>query len=296
MKKKVAIVGFGKLGKAYYDIIKRSNLFEVVAVYDKEELNLARVEVFDDIATMFSNISVDTVILSSNTYPDKELLLKYMKYVKNVYVELDFFQDKEILDEVMKYKKNNALNVVVAFHDRYNPVILSLSRELAKEQEIKSINIIRGDESQNTDESHFRDNLFKNLDLIHFLGKSKIKDYLYFNNEEDGKVTCKSSLLKTENNILVTSLSSTVYFSDKLNLEILTNSAVFFADLINLTLYKISDKGKINLKVDNEFMNLKYEHDDFYELCKSGNFKNLVQIEELLEYWENILWKKLFFF
>lgn len=289
MKKKVAIVGFGKLGKAYYDIIKRSNLFEIAAVYDKEKLNLARVEVFDDIATMFSNISVDTVILSSNTYPDKELVLKYMKYVKNVYVELDFFQDIEMLREVMNYKKNNSLNVVVAFHDRYNPVILSLSRELAKEQEIKSINIIRGDKSQNTEEKHFRENLFKNLDLIYFLGKSKVKEYLFFNNEEDGKVTCKSSLLKTENNILITSLSSTVYFSDRLNLEILTNSAVFFADLINLTLYKISDKGKINLKVDNEFMNLKYEHDDFYELCKNGNFKNLVKIEELLEYWENIL-------
>lgn len=289
MKKKVAIVGFGKLGKAYYDIIKRSNLFEIAAVYDKEKLNLARVEVFDDIATMFSNISVDTVILSSNTYPDKELVLKYMKYVKNVYVELDFFQDIEMLREVMNYKKNNSLNVVVAFHDRYNPVILSLSRELAKEQEIKSINIIRGDKSQNTEEKHFRENLFKNLDLICFLGKSKVKEYLFFNNEEDGKVTCKSSLLKTENNILITSLSSTVYFSDRLNLEILTNSAVFFADLINLTLYKISDKGKINLKVDNEFMNLKYEHDDFYELCKNGNFKNLVKIEELLEYWENIL-------
>lgn len=289
MKKKVAIIGFSQLGKAHFDTIKRSPHFEVVAVYDSEDLNLAKVSVFKEIGAMLNSISVDTVILCSETYKNKELILKYMKYVKNVYVELPIFQDIETLKEVIHFKKINNLNIVVGFHDRYNPVALSLNKELAKEKEIKSINIIRGDNSNESNQDYFREFMFKNLDLIGFMTKSQIEDYIFLDNNKDDNLTCKNSIFRTQNGTLISCLTSTNYFENRLSIEILTNSAVFFADLVNLTLYKINDRGKINLKVDNEFSNLKYEQDDFFELCKNGNFKNLVKIDDLLENWESIL-------
>lgn len=89
MKKKISIIGLGKIGKKHFSELRRSDYFELVGICDKNEKldNFARFEFFNDIENMFVTSKPQAVIIATPSKTHKEIILKSMKYVKNIFVE-----------------------------------------------------------------------------------------------------------------------------------------------------------------------------------------------------------------
>lgn len=286
MKKKIAIIGLGKYGKKHLSELRRSDYFELVAVCDKnKELEeFGRFEFFNDIDSMFTISKPDAVIIATPPKTHKEVILKSMKYVKNIFVESPCTENLDQVREMRYATSTNGVRVAVGFNERFNPVTFSLLREFAKEDEIYSISSVRACKFE--DGINIVDDLLlKDLDLIRFLLKTEISSFdmkrVNFKNNENLSVICSN--LRTKNNILVNLCSSTLYLSNRVSMEVSASSGVYIADFENFSLYKITKNGRVNLKVDSEDFSIRYEHKCFSEVCLNGKFGCIANIDDIVK-------------
>ena len=284
MKKKISIIGLGKIGKKHFSELRRSDYFELVGVCDKDKKldNFARFEFFSDIENMFVTSKPQAVIIATPSKTHKEIILKSMKYVKNIFVESPCTENLEQVRE-MRYAANTSqTKIAVGFNERFNPTVISLLREFKKEnEEIYSISIIRScDCYQNID--IINDLLLKDLDLIRFILKTEISNIDVKKSSFENKEVVSSNL-KTKNGILVNIISGSLYPIDRVFMEISAKSGVYLADLVNFTLHKITMNGRVNLRVENEDFSIRNEHKCFLDVCENKKFGNLANMEDVIK-------------
>lgn len=284
MKKKISIIGLGKIGKKHFSELRRSDYFELVGVCDKDEKldNFARFEFFNDIENMFVTSKPQAVIIATPSKTHKEIILKSMKYVKNIFVESPCTENLEQVRE-MRYAANTSqTKIAVGFNERFNPTVISLLREFKKEnEEIYSISIIRscgcGEDIDIID-----DLLLKDLDLVRFIFKTEISNINVKRSSFENKEVISSNL-KTKNGILVNIISGSLYPIDRVLMEISAKSGVYLADLVNFTLHKITMNGRVNLRVENEDFSIRNEHKCFLDVCENKEFGNLANMEDVIK-------------
>ena len=284
MKKKISIIGLGKIGKKHFSELRRSDYFELVGVCDKNEKldNFARFEFFSDIENMFVTSKPQAVIIATPSKTHKEIILKSMKYVKNIFVESPCTENLEQVRE-MRYAANTSqTNIAVGFNERFNPTVISLLREFKKEnEEIYSISIIRSCDCDK-DIDITNDLLLKDLDLVRFILKTEISNIDVKKSSFENKEVVSSNL-KTKNGILVNIISGSLYPIDRVFMEISAKSGVYLADLVNFTLHKITMNGRVNLRVENEDFSIRNEHKCFLDVCENKEFGNLANMEDVIK-------------
>ncbi|NLY04213.1 MAG: Gfo/Idh/MocA family oxidoreductase [Campylobacter sp.] len=284
MKKKIGIIGLGEIGKKHLSELRRSDYFELVSVCDKDEeaKQDGRFEFFKDLDEMFTNAKPEAIIIATPTKYHKENILKALKYIKYIFVEAPCTLTLEQAREMRYIAQANGAKIVVGFSERFNPTVEALKRELIKEDEVYSINIIRGANIKDTLDI-IDDMLIKDLDLVRYLTNSEIsffdtKDVKY---EGLGKIIHSS--LKTKNNILVNISSNSFYPQKVTHMEVVAGSGVYFADLEGFMMHKITNNGRINLRVDREKFSIRKEHELFAEVCNDGEFGNLANIDDAIK-------------
>ncbi|MCZ6169403.1 Gfo/Idh/MocA family protein [Campylobacter ureolyticus] len=284
MKKKISIIGLGKIGKKHFSELRRSDYFELVGICDKNEKldNFARFEFFNDIENMFVTSKPQAVIIATPSKTHKEIILKSMKYVKNIFVESPCTENLEQVRE-MRYAANTSqTKIAVGFNGRFNPTVISLLREFKKEnEEIYSISIIRSCDC-GEDIDIIDDLLLKDLDLVRFILKTEISNINIKRSSFENKEVISSNL-KTKNGILVNIISGSLYPIDRVLMEISTKSGVYLADLVNFTLHKITMNGRVNLRVENEDFSIRNEHKCFLDVCENKEFGNLANMEDVIK-------------
>ena len=222
------------------------------------------------------------MIIATPSKTHKEIILKSMKYVKNIFVESPCTENLEQVRE-MRYAANTSqTKIAVGFNERFNPTVISLLREFKKEnEEIYSISIIRScDCYQNID--IINDLLLKDLDLIRFILKTEISNIDVKKSSFENKEVVSSNL-KTKNGILVNIISGSLYPIDRVFMEISAKSGVYLADLVNFTLHKITMNGRVNLRVENEDFSIRNEHKCFLDVCENKEFGNLANMEDVIK-------------
>ncbi|PSM51886.1 oxidoreductase, Gfo/Idh/MocA family [Campylobacter blaseri] len=285
MKVKVALIGLGKIGKEHLSELRRSDYFELVAVCDKEEIQeFGRFAFFKDIDEMFAVSKPQAVIITTPSRTHKEIILKCMKYIKNIFVEPPFTSNLEQARE-MKYAASiNNVKIAIGFNDRFNPTVTSLVREFKKEKNIYSINIIRACNCKN-DMDIVENFLLRDLDLVRFLTNSDINLFdmkkIIFENQDS--LAIAHSNLKTKNNILVNISSNSFYPQYRVVMEICAESGIYLADLAEFSLCKLTSNGRVNLKVENEDFSIRNEHKYFYEMCTNDNSGPLARVEDIIK-------------
>lgn len=293
MKKKISIIGLGKIGKKHFSELRRSDYFELVGICDKNEKldNFARFEFFNDIENMFVTSKPQAVIIATPSKTHKEIILKSMKYVKNIFVESPCTENLEQVRE-MRYAANTSqTKIAVGFNERFNPTVISLLREFKKEnEEIYSISIIRSCDC-GEDIDIIDDLLLKDLDLVRFIFKTEISNINVKRSSFENKKVISSNL-KTKNGILVNIISGSLYPIDRVFMEISAKSGVYLADLVNFTLHKITMNGRVNLRVENEDFSIRNEHKCFLDVCENKEFGNLASMEDVIKIREILRWKK----
>ena len=284
MKKKIAIIGMGELGQKHFSELRRSDYFELVALYHKgsSENFGPRYPIFDNLTDLFNVAKPDAVVITAPPPSHKELILKCLPFTKNIFVESPLAQSLAEAREINYAVTTNGTRLAVGYSDRYNPVIVSLLRELAKGDKIFSMSFINGFASE-AKESTAMNALFRDVDLIRLLAQSEISSIEISKNISKERTLGINAMLHTKNGCYCTLMESNLYPIRRHGIEICTDSGVYFGDLISITLFKITPDGRVNLRVDRDDFSLRREHEAFCTMCDSNANAGLASVEDAIK-------------
>lgn len=284
MKKSIAIIGLKEKGRKHLSELRRSDYFNLVGICDSSvKEDFGRFEIFDDIDSMFNSTKPEAVVITTNYKNHKDIIIKCMKYVKNIFIETPFSDSIENAREIQYIARTNELKIAIGFSQRFNPTILSLTKELEKQEKVYSITFIKGSqEDENFDVINSM--LIQDIDLLRFITKSEFSSAHIQKMVRENKTTSISAAnLLTKSGILVNIVSNSYYHNKRAYMEIVTSSGVFLADLIGFTLHKVTNNGRINYKVDTEDFSTRLEHKQFLNMCNCEKYDSLAIIEDVIK-------------
>lgn len=280
MKKRVAIIGCSNDIKLHFAELRRSDEFDIVGVYSKDLCEYAtKVDVYTSLSELLQNAKPEAIIIA-NSLSYNDIFAKCVQSCKFVFAHMPLAKNISNIRE-MKYHSNlsNAL-CAVGFLQRFNPVIVSLKKNLIKEEKIYSVNVICKVE----DEAKFELQTLHNVDLIRYLCASNVASFSKLESKDDDKKQIFNLLcqIKMKNQILVSMHISNRYPVDRFVVEVVGASGIYYADLLGLKLNKYTNQGQQNLKVYADISALKLAYTAFYELCESRNFGELAELDDAL--------------
>jgi myo-inositol 2-dehydrogenase/D-chiro-inositol 1-dehydrogenase len=126
--RKVGIIGFGRIGRVHFNVVKKLKDVEITAVAD----NLAEqmTEVFEeygvknysnDFNTIINNEDIDTVFICSPTDSHAEVAIAAAKAGKNIFCEKPIDFDIKRVEEVLAEVKKAGVSFQVGFNRRFDP-------------------------------------------------------------------------------------------------------------------------------------------------------------------------------
>ena len=133
MKKKVGIIGFGKMGQIRLEVIKKLDIFEVVSIYDPYSTKKNRLFV-NSLDDLFDNKNIEIIFVCTPNYLNKKLTIESLKKEKHVFCEKPpGLNAKDIEDVIIaenKYKKT----LMYGFNHRHHDSIQKIKQIVDKKE------------------------------------------------------------------------------------------------------------------------------------------------------------------
>ena len=133
MKKKVGIIGFGKMGRIRLEVIKKLDIFEVVSIYDPYSTKKNRLFV-NSLDELFDNKNIEIIFVCTPNYLNKKLTIESLKKEKHVFCEKPpGLNAKDIEDVIIaenKYKKT----LMYGFNHRHHDSIQKIKQIVDKKE------------------------------------------------------------------------------------------------------------------------------------------------------------------
>ncbi|MBE3022493.1 Gfo/Idh/MocA family oxidoreductase [Campylobacter sp. 7477a] len=284
MKLKIGIVGYSGIAKKHYAILRRSDKFEVCGVFDANcRDDHCRAKFFDDFNSFIEEAKPQAIVLCLSSDELVFGFFKCAKYCKNILIAEPKFKSLSEIKEIKYAATTNKANVCSGMSLRFNPVITSLKRALAKEEEIYSINISHCVSMPG--KNIVRELCMFDIDLAKILSNSEIYEFSY---SEANKTNARSTdnvamKLKTKNQILINISNSISSCINRFVVEVNAKSGVYIGDLSGVRLHQLNEYGQINLKVYQDENEIKTQYDEFYNLCQSGESSELSNLDDLIK-------------
>lgn len=269
--------------------LKHSGTFEICGVCAPAgTLNGARVPLYEDISTMLSQASPDVVAI----YVKDELVLssfkETIKQCKNIIISRLAPLPLEILHELSELAKNSNASVILDLPHRFHPVILSLKKELLKEEQIYSMSVT----GINPKAPSIVELLVNNIDLASFTSGSEVyggKDLSCTILARDGAYSQASLKLIMPTSQALCMQCSMLGEVQRHFIEVATSGGIYFADLLGRKLYMQSEIGQINLRVDADSSEVRVQYRAFYDYfmqndkttTQLGGIDEIIKIKEL---------------
>ena len=133
MKKKVGIIGFGKMGQLRLEVIKKLDIFEVVSIYDPYSTKKNRLFV-NSLDDLIDNKNIEIIFICTPNYLNKKLTIESLKKEKHVFCEKPpGLNAKDIEDVIIaenKYKKT----LMYGFNHRHHDSIQKIKQIVDKKE------------------------------------------------------------------------------------------------------------------------------------------------------------------
>ena len=81
MKKKVGIIGFGRMGQIRFEVIRKLDIFEVVSIYDPYSTKKNRLFV-NSLEDLIDNKNIEIIFICTPNYLNKKLTIESLKKKK----------------------------------------------------------------------------------------------------------------------------------------------------------------------------------------------------------------------
>lgn len=175
---KIGIVGLGHLGKIHLKLLKESEEFEVVAVFDLNQHALADIskqyqvragKSFDELLNL-----TEAVVIVTPTLSHYELASNAIKQGKHVFIEKPATLHADETHNLIKLAREAGVIVQVGHVERYNPAFIA-SRGLIKTPYLIEAERLAYYNVRGTDVSVVLDLMIHDIDLVLNMVKSKIK-------------------------------------------------------------------------------------------------------------------------
>lgn len=247
---KIAIIGYGVMGRNHFRVLGTMDGVEVVSVCDPNITELPEVKLYHDIDSMLSAESIDAAILSAPTFLHKEIGLKCIEKGIDLLIEKPIASNSVEGRELKECATKNNTRLVVGHIERYNPVVVALKNEIL-DKEICSINITRIGPipPRISDVGVLTDMSVHDIDLIRFITNREIAETKIFksqkiqNHYEDNAVIA----IRLENNIVGNITTNWLTPFKKRVIEVSTSEGYYEADLINQTMNEYSSSKYIDI-------------------------------------------------
>ena len=280
MKKKVAIIGFTGNAKIYYNELRRSENFELVGIFDGVQNHeiCTRIPFFNNINDLLSSVKIDAIIVT-DTHKHLNLIPKCLNFIKFIMLDPWLCKSGEIRELKYCFKSQN-ISAYMGFIDRFNPVIASVKKELAREKEAFSINIARGFNKG----VNLQLEILQNIDVARFITGSEIifSNKVSIQNDDKRSETDSLFQLKFKNQTLASIHNSKRFKAERFTIEFAASGGVYFSDMLGLKLNKYTADGQQNLKVYSDVSPVKAMLDEFYQAC-CGAKSDLSTLEDALK-------------
>jgi len=247
---KIAIIGFGVMGRNHFRVLGTMDGVEVVSVCDPNIKSLSEVRLYHDIDTMLAEVPVDAAILSVPTFLHKAIGLKCVEKGIDLLVEKPIASNSDDGRELKESANRNNTRLVVGHIERFNPVVVALRNEIT-DKELYSINITRIGPipPRIADVGVLTDLSVHDIDLIRFITKKEIAETKIFKSQmiqhhhEDNAIMA----IRLENDVVANITTNWLTPFKRRVIEVSTSEGYYEADLINQTLNEYSSSEYIDI-------------------------------------------------
>jgi predicted dehydrogenase len=292
---KLALVGYGVMGKNHYRNMKKFADVDLVGVCDPV-LESGDIEepVFRDIGSLLDRLQPDAAILAVPTAMHRDMAVRCIQKGVSVLIEKPVAATVEQGDEIREAASAAGVRAGVGHVERFNPVVVALLKEL-EGRDIYSIaiNRIGPVPPRIKDVGVLVDLSVHDIDLIRYLTNKTniVKATIYKSNkaneanrQEDNAVIS----MKLENDVVASITTNWLTPFKKRTIEVATDGAYYEANLITQELREYSDYRLNNSYVIRNCFVAKgeplfFEQQAFYKYVETGDPGNLALIEDGLE-------------
>ena len=138
LKKKLAIIGCGKIFSKHYEAVKLLELkkkVSLVAVCDsnkklKRNININKIRKYTNIADLFKNEKLDIVSILTPSGFHFQNAMECIGKVKNIIIEKPVTLKISDSEKLLKYAKKNKTNIFVVLQNRFNEPIIELKKAI----------------------------------------------------------------------------------------------------------------------------------------------------------------------
>lgn len=248
---KIALVGFGVMGKNHYRVLSSIPGARIVAICDpvEEKKEIEGVPVFETIDKASENIAIDAAIIAVPTPLHEEIALKAIALGYDLLIEKPISGTSESGVKIKNAAKEKGVKCAIGHVERFNPVVEALKREL-EGKEIYSISITRVGPfpPRMANVGVLTDLSVHDLDLVRFISEKEFKMMQVFksqkihNHSEDNAEI--SFIL--ENSVVGNITTNWLTPFKRRRIEVSCKEAFYEADLISQELIEYSEYSRNN--------------------------------------------------
>ena len=142
MKKKVGIIGFGRMGQIRFEVIRKLDIFEVVSIYDPYSTKKNRLFV-NSLDDLIDNKNIEIIFICTPNYLNKKLTIESLKKEKHVFCEKPPGLNAKDIENVIIAEKKYKKTLMYGFNHRHHDSIQKI-KQIVDEKEFGRILWMRG--------------------------------------------------------------------------------------------------------------------------------------------------------
>ena len=282
---KVAIIGFGSIGKKHLEIFKKNKLAKKIYIISSQDLKFNEKNIFATSIRKIKKVNPDYFVISSETSKH----LKFIKFIENNFKNKCVLVEKPLSNDLPNFqiKKNS---IYVGYNLRFHPVIQYVSN-LIKNTKIISIDSICRSNLKNWRKIKYTESssaskkkgggvlldLSHELDYIYYLFGDLFVKYSFNKKISNLNIDSDDTLYvfgKTLNNSLFSIIANYYSKIEFRSFTITGNNIFIYGDLIN-NYVLIKKNKKIVKKSWNKFNIMKTYLDQHISIIRNENSKIL---------------------
>lgn len=178
-KVKIGVVGIGHLGTFHARILKESEYFQLIGIYDVDrEKSQAKsqelgVPAFDQLDQLLRE--VEAVSIAATTSSHYQLMMKALEYPRHIFVEKPIASTLEEAREIVILAREKGITLQVGHIERFNPAMIAIRDIPLKPLFIESHRLAPF-QPRGTDVAVVLDLMIHDIDLILNLVRSPVID------------------------------------------------------------------------------------------------------------------------
>ena len=140
----IGIIGFGKLGKLRFQILKKNKNIEIHKIYDPKFKNEKNSKLFcKNVSDIINSKVINTVFISTPNFLNAKLTCSSLKNKKNVFCEKPPAINLKEMTKIISYEKKYKKKLMYGFNHRQHLSIIKM-KELIKTKNFGKILWARG--------------------------------------------------------------------------------------------------------------------------------------------------------